>query len=348
MIILSDQVSKSPDLKKPTFPIILLIIVMIVGSIGYKMLWAEYGATWMDAFYMVIITVTTLGYSEIYPMNEALKGFTIVIAVSGIGSFFYIFGILLENLLIIQNQQIRLRKKVMKNIEHLSDHFIIVGLGRVGNLVANELQKRHCKFVIIEGNIDEHKNKDLGTYEYVLSGDATNDEVLKLAGIAKAQSIIVATSSITTNLFVVLSARQLNKDIKIVARNDDDLNAEKLIRAGANKVINPYNAGGVKMAAIATGSNILDYIDSKIGIENSNFNLEIITLSETCNWIGKTLIELNIRSQVGVTILGVVRGDETIYNPKSDFQFMLNDKIIVVGAYDQINKLEELFSNSMR
>lgn len=348
MIIHSDQINKNPILKKPTFPIILLLVVMIVGTIGYKYLWEEFNASWIDSFYMVIITVTTLGYSEIYPMNEALKGFTIVIAVSGIGSFFYIFGILLENLLIIQNQQIRLKKKIMKKIENLNDHYIIVGLGRVGNLVAHELEKRGCEFVIIEGKVDEHKSTELESYKFVLSGDATDDSLLELAGIKRARSVIVATSSITTNLFVVLSARQLNKNIIIVARNDDDMNAEKLLRAGANKVINPYNAGGVKMAAIATGSNLLDYIDSKIGLKNSNFNIEVLTLTDNCRWIGKSLKELDIRSQVGVTILGVVRKDETIFNPKSDLQFLMDDKIIVAGEYKEINKLEELFSFSMR
>ncbi len=348
MIIYSDKINKNPNLKKPTFPIILLLIVLTIGTIGFKILWEEYDASWIDSFYMVIITVTTLGYSEIYPMNEALKVFTIVISVSGIGSFFYIFGILLENLLIIQNQQLRLKKRIMKKIENLNDHYIIVGLGRVGNLVAHELEKRGCEFVIIEGNVDENKSNQLEVFKFVISGDATDDSILKLAGISKAKSIIVATSSITTNLFVVLSARQLNKNIKIIARNDDDVNAEKLIRAGANKVINPYNAGGVKMAATAMGSNLMEYIDSKIDLKNSNFNIEVLTLTDNCRWIGKSLKELDIRSQVGVTILGFVRKDETIFNPKSDLQFLMDDKIIVAGEYKEINKLEELFSLSIK
>lgn len=348
MIIKSDLSKLNVNFKKPIIPIIILISVTVIGIIGYMILWKEHNPSFVDAFYMVIITLTTVGYTEVYPTDQTIKLFTMFISITGISSFFYIFSVILENLVLIQKLKIRERKLIMKRINEMSDHYIIVGFGRVGMLAAFELKERNQDFVVIsqspEINLSYFKENEI----IMIDGDATQDQVLKIAGIEKAKSLIVATGSVTTTLFVVLSAREINKNLNIIARTDDDFNIDKLYKAGANRVINPYATGGTKMAAVASNPSIVDFFDSNLGFDKSSLSIEIMSLPENCNWINKNIGDLNIRKITGVTIMAVIRNKNTILNPKIDFIFQNNDKILVFGTPDQIKKLETLFETSIK
>lgn len=346
MIIKSDISKDKINLKKPLFPIIILLSVTIIGTIGYKFLWDEFDVSWIDSIYMVVITLTTVGYLELYPSNEYVRIFTMFVAITGIGSFFYIFSVMLENLVLIQKLKIRERKSIMKKIDEMDNHYIIVGFGRVGMLAAVELKERNHEFIVISQDAIENNTYFKENEIIIIEGDATQDNVLKMAGIERAKSIIVATGSVTTTLFVVLSARQIKDKLNIIARSDDDANIDKLYKAGANRVINPYATGGSKMAAVASNPSIVDFFDSNLGFDKSAINIEIMTLPKNCSWIGTSLSELDIRNKTGVTVMAIIRNNKTILNPKGDFSFENEDKIMVFGDNSQINKLEDLFQNS--
>lgn len=331
-------------IKKPYLPLFLLVIIVIGGTIGYDLIWTETDSNIIDALYMTIITITTVGYAEVFPLGTTGRIFTMIISVLGIGSLFYLLSIFMENLFIFQLLNIRGRKKVKRKLEKLENHIVVVGYGRVGQLAIQELIDRELQFVIIDKEIpDELKN-----LENVISieGDATEDEILSSANIETAKSLIVAAADASTNLFIVLSARELNENIFIISRSDNALLEKKLIRAGADRTLNPYSAGGQKMANIAINPQIMDFIDSNLGTKDGDFlKIEQFELSENNDWNGKTLKELDIRQKAGVTIIGVIRDNDTNLNPFGDFEIKSKDQLVAIGTKDQLIKFNALCNN---
>lgn len=332
-------------IKKPYIPLFLLVSIIIGGTIGYDIIWTETESNIIDALYMTIITITTVGYAEVFPLDTTGRIFTMIIGVLGIGSLFYLLSIFMENLFTYQLLNIRGRKKVKRRLEKLENHIVVVGYGRVGQLAIQELIDRELQFVIIDKEIpDELKN-----LENVISieGDATQDEILSSANIESAKSLIVATADASTNLFIVLSARELNDSIFIISRSDNALLEKKLIRAGADRTLNPYSAGGQKMANIAINPQIMDFIDSNLGTKDGDFlKIEQFELSDNNDWNGKTLKELNIRQRAGVTIIGVIRDNDTNLNPFGDFEIKSKDQLVAIGTKDQLIKFNALCKNN--
>ena len=290
---------------------------------------------------MTFITITTVGFSEVYPLDTTGRIFTMIIGVLGIGSLFYLLSIFMENLFTYQLLNIRGKKKVQKRLDNISNHIIVVGYGRVGELATKELIDRNIEFVIIDKEIPE----ELKSLNNVISieGDATDDAVLSLANIEEAKSLIVATADASTNLFIVLSARELNENVFIISRSDNSLLERKLIRAGADRTLNPYSAGGQKMANIAIDPQIMDFIDSNLGTKDGDFlKIEQFELSEENDWHGKTLKELDIRQKSGVTIIGIIRDNDTNLNPFGEFELKSKDQLVAIGTKDQLMKFNDL------
>lgn len=328
-------------IKKPYIPFILLIIIIVGGTIGYDIIWTETDSNIIDALYMTIITITTVGFSEVYPLDTTGRIFTMVIGVLGIGSLFYLLSIFMENLFTYQLLNIRGKKKVQKRLDKLTNHIIIVGYGKVGELATKELIDRNMEFVIIDKAIpDELKNS---RNVISIEGDATEDETLSLANIEEAKSLIVATADASTNLFIVLSARELNDNVFIISRSDSIRLEKKLLRAGADRTLNPYSAGGQKMANIAIEPQIMDFIDSNLGTKDGDFlKIEKFELSENNDWHGKTLRELEIRQKSGVTIIGIIRDNDTNLNPFGEFELRSKDQIVAIGTKVQLMKFNYL------
>lgn len=335
--------SKKEDhrIKKPYLPLILLVTIVVCGTIRYDIIWAETNSNIIDALYMTFITITTVGFSEVYPLDTTGRIFTMIIGVLGIGSLFYLLSIFMENLFTYQLLNIRGKKKVQKRLDNISNHIIVVGYGRVGELATKELIDRNIEFVIIDKEIPE----ELKSLNNVISieGDATDDAVLSLANIEEAKSLIVATADASTNLFIVLSARELNENVFIISRSDNSLLERKLIRAGADRTLNPYSAGGQKMANIAIDPQIMDFIDSNLGTKDGDFlKIEQFELSEENDWHGKTLKELDIRQKSGVTIIGIIRDNDTNLNPFGEFELKSKDQLVAIGTKDQLMKFNDL------
>ncbi len=335
--------SKKEDhrIKKPYIPLFLLVTIIIGGTIGYDIIWTETESNIIDALYMTIITITTVGYAEVFPLDTTGRIFTMIIGVLGIGSLFYLLSIFMENLFTYQLLNIRGKKKVQKRLDKLSNHIIVVGYGRVGELATKELIERNIEFVIIDKEIPD----ELKSLKNVISieGDATDDAVLSLANVEEAKSLVVATADASTNLFIVLSARELNEKVFIISRSDNSLLEKKLLRAGADRTLNPYSAGGQKMANIAIDPQIMDFIDSNLGTKDGDFlKIEQFELSEDNDWHGKTLKELDIRQKSGVTIIGIIRDNDTNLNPFGDFELKSKDQLVAIGTKDQLMKFNDL------
>jgi voltage-gated potassium channel len=331
--------------KRPILPISILLAVLVVGTIGYRILWYDIDSTLIDALYMTVVTITTVGYAEIHPLDDVGRIFTIIISIAGIGSLFYVLSVIMENLFMYQLKNYRGKKKMLKKIQNLKDHIIVVGFGRVGRLAAEELEAQGETFVIIDENFEEDAHLRADKNMITVRGDATDDVILERAGIDKARGLIIASGSSATNVFVTLSAKVLNPDIFIVSRSDEHNDTEKLRRAGADRIVNPYSIGGQRLANLMINTNVVDFFQANLGAEGDKLNIENVRLPNSCHFFGKSLIELNLRAKTGVTVLAVVRKGKAHINPDGDLKIEKGDQLVVVGSTEQLASFSNLIKN---
>ena len=318
----------------------LMSSVLIIGVLGYRFL-SE--LSWIDALYMTIITVTTVGFSEVGPMDTQEKLFTVVLIILSIFIFAFAISVITEYILSRNSLEELKNKKVKNKIENLSDHVIVCGFGRNGMQAVKRLTAYNKSFVIIERDkeVIEKYDEDV----LFVEGDANEDEVLLAAGIDRARYLITALPDDATNLFVVLSARQLNKALFIVTRASLQTSQKKLLLAGADKVIMPDKIGGDHMASLIVMPDLITFMD-KLGVEGEHTtNLEEVAIEDfkeqvECN----SLRDLDLRRRTGCTIIGYIEPDGNyIINPEADLQLQPRSKVIVLGRPEQIRKLNEMF-----
>lgn len=331
-----------PDLKRPILPATVTLAVLISGTIGYYLIWSDTDATFIDALYMTIITITTVGYSEIYPLDDLGRIFTAFVSVLGIGSLFYVLSVVMENLVIIQLSDTRAKKKMFKKIQELKDHIIVVGHGRVGKLAAEALGKNRENFVVIDEHFEDSKTYLEENNILHIRGDGAEDAVLLRAGIERARGIIITTPNPSTTVFVTLSAKVHNPKIFIVARSDDESAIEKLRRAGADRIVNPYSLGGLRLANLVINRHAVDFLETNFAAGDDTFSISKMELSDDCPWYGKSLKDLDLRNKSGATILSVVRGTRSINNPGAEFTIKPGDRVVAIGSREELKRLEEL------
>lgn len=318
----------------------LVLLVLTIGVTGY-MLMSDY--SFVDALYMTVITISTVGFGEINPLNEQEKLFTVFLITTSIVSFGYTVSAFTEYIVSGQLfQQLKL-KKVQKRIEQLHGHTIICGFGRNGKQAMVKLTNYKQKFVIIEK--DENVINKMGGEVFSVHGDATTDEVLKRAGIEKAANLITALPSDADNLFVVLTARQLNKNCKIISRATNESSYDKLKIAGANNVIMPDKLGGDHMASLVVTPDVIEFV-GRLTIEGeTTANLEEISVNDLPEkYLNKTILDLDLRKKTGCTVIGFKEPDNSyIINPEASVELQKDSHLIVLGRPEQISKLRELF-----
>ena len=319
----------------------LLVLVITIGVLGYMFL---SGYSFVDALYMTVITVSTVGFGEIEPLNAQEKLFTIFLITISIISFGYTVSAFTEYIISGQLfQQLKL-KKVQKKIEKLNGHTIICGFGRNGKQSMIKLQNYKQDFVIIEKADDVINTIDLDGYLNV-QGDATTDEVLIRAGIERANNLITALPSDADNLFVVLSARQLNANCRIISRASNESSYDKLKIAGANNVIMPDKLGGDHMASLVVTPDVIEFV-GRLTIEGeTTANLEEISVNDLPQkYLYKTILDLDLRKKTGCTVIGFKTPDGNyIINPEASIELKEDAHLIVLGRPEQIMKLRELF-----
>lgn len=296
--------------------------------------------SWFDALYMTVITLTTIGFGEVHPLSQAGRAFTMALAMGGVFMIFFSTTEVLRAYATGELQRLWEKRLMKKQLDALADHVIICGFGRVGRLVAQEFAHAHVPFVVIDR--DEDELSDLQNMAGVpLHGDATNDEVLKRAGIDRARAFVAALSSNADNLFITMSARLLNDKIPIVARADDETAARKLERAGATRVVLPYHLGGMRVAQAVIRPTVLDFIEVATRRGHLALQIEELALAASSALAGKTIDETDLHEGLGIIVVAVKQaGGETLYNPRRNVRLAEGDTLVMLGPREQLDKAE--------
>lgn len=317
---------------------ISIITIWCIGVCGYIIIedW-----NFLDSLYMTTISLTTVGYTETRPLSDQGRIFTMILITVGMGLFFYSLSKMAESIFNGHLKGIFEKKRMDKIISKLSDHFIVCGYGRIGQIVVRELLNSSYNVVVIEKDsslFDKLKKEKIP----FIGEDATSDETLLKAGIMRARNIITLLHTNEANLYIVLSSRYLNNDIKITSRADSPSSEKKIKQAGAHDVIQPYEIGAKKIALSVLKPNVLEFIDLATTSSEINLIIEQIKIEKGSQLDNITIKGSSLREKTGVTILAVKRGNNKIYEISPDFLLKHNDIIIVLGSRADINKTKKL------
>ncbi len=324
-------------------PLSLVLAVVLGGTLGYLWLWRAVGGTWLDALFMTVTTITTVGYGEVKPLDSEGRIFTMFIAIVGVGSLFYTFGVVMEYLVAVRLADPLGRRKMTKSIDRLEGHIIVAGLGRVGRQAAKELHEAGVPFLVVDpGEIVLRQCEEHGYL--ALQGDATDDVVLERAGVRRARGLIATTANDATNMYIVLSARVLSPKLYIVSRAVDDASVSKLTRAGADRAISPYAIGGHRLAHLILSPTVVDFFETALRRGNEALNIEALAVAPESPAVGRTLEALDLRQATGATVLAILRDDTCMANPAGDMEFRAGDRLLALGTREQLERVERMLA----
>ena len=321
--------------------IVLFLGAILTGVFGYGFFF-EY--PWVDAFYMTIITITTVGFGEVYPLTDASKIFTIFLILTSISIYGYVVSVVSEYLSNTTLMEALRTAKTLKKIKTLKGHTVVCGYGRNGRQAASKLKNHKKSCVVIEKLPSLVKEIEEDGF-LAVEGDATDDASLLKAGIEKAKNLVTALPSDADNLYVVLSSRQLNAQATIVSRATDESSQKKLIIAGANHVIMPDKIGGDHMASLLVTPDLVEFVN-RISLDGErSANLEEISVEDLPkHYLLKSIRDLDLRRKTGCSVIGFITGEgDYIVNPSSDTVLKAKSNLILLGRPDQIAKLKTLF-----
>jgi voltage-gated potassium channel len=323
---------------------VALVIVFGVGTAGYY--WIGEGRWSLEnCAYMVLITITTVGYAEVLPVQETGEGrvFTMLLLVTGMGVSFYFLSALTAFIIEGDLREALWRRKMQRRLAKLKNHYIVCGAGRTGRYVIEELMHAGLDVVVVEKNEQslEVLSKQHGDRLIALAGDATDDGVLKDAGIDRARGLVAALQHDQDNLFVALSARQLAPGLRIVSRANAERVRPKLQQAGADAVVSPTHIGGRRMAHELLRPNAVGFLDIMTRNMKQNLDIEQMDIPQGSPLDGRTLRKSNIREVSSALVLAVVVDGVHTYNPPSDFELKAGMTLVLLGEVDQIAKLQK-------
>ena len=321
--------------------ILFLLTILTVGVVGYMLL---SGFNFIDAVYMTVITISTVGFRELHPMNTEEKVFTIFLILTSLSLFGYAVSSFTEALASGEFFKQLKRKKVQQKIDKLKEHTIVCGYGRNGMQAINKLRSYQQKFVVVEKDKELLSSLEEDGILYI-EGDATTDESLLKAGIENASNLITALPSDADNLFVVLTASQLNKNCRIISRASNESSNSKLKIAGADNVIMPDKLGGAHMASLVVTPDVIEFVDRLTVEGETTANLEDIAVNDLPKeYLGKTIFDLDLRKKTGCTVIGFKTSDGNyVINPEASIKLLADSRLIVLGKPEQIIKLRKLF-----
>ncbi len=318
------------------FLVAALAFVVGLGTLGFHYI---EGWPWFDGFYMVITTLTTIGYQEVHPLSHAGRVFNVFIILGGVSLLFLAIGSLTQALLVFELQSFFGRRRMERDIDRLKGHYIICGAGRVGRSAARELGRRPAKFVIIENN--EAKAQKFASENWlVLVGDATQEQILRDAQIEHASGLVAATTD-ATNLYIVLTARSLNPDLRIIARASEDMAEKHLRSAGADAVVCPYVFAGQRIAHSFLRPHVVSFLDAATTHLGMDLEIGEVPITPRSRFAGKTIETSRIRQDRGVIILAIKRAAGMHFNPAPDDRIEAGDFLIAMGEPQQLRELEQ-------
>jgi voltage-gated potassium channel len=315
------------------FAFFLLLLVILVGILGFISI-----EKWnlLDALYMTIISITTTGFKEVHPLTQGGKIFTLLLIVLGVVTLAYAGGRMAQ--FFVESYVFR-RRKMTKQLQMLNNHYIVCGFGRMGKKICEELEENNASFVVIEKDDREIENLREQNFLFV-EGDATEDEVLLQAGIKRAKGLVAVLPTEAENVFTTLSARVLNQKVFIVSRAVEEETESKLLKAGANRVVKPYEIGGHRMTQVLLRPSVVDFIDIIAREKRFALQIEEIDVKPGSSLVGKILAESPIRNKLNIIIVAIFRSDgQVVYNPQSSEIITENCKLMVIGEDKNIREL---------
>jgi voltage-gated potassium channel len=323
--------------------LLLLLIIVMVAAAGYRLLGGP-GVTTLDAIYMAVITFATIGYGEVVDTatHPALRVFNMVMILFGIGTMLYVFSTATAFVVEGELRDIFRRRRMLKQIRNMRDHFIVCGAGEVGHHVIHELLKTGHHFVVIDHDEERlERIQHLGEFP-VVKGDAADEEVLETAGLSRARGLATVLPEDKDNLMVTVTARQKNPSIRIVARCAEQRMADKLTLAGANAAVAPNTIGGMRLASELVRPHVVGFLDLMLKETSKTLRVDEITVGEASPWLGKTIHETQIHRSFELLALALRKSSgEMKYNPPGDTTLSAGDVLVVMGDIDQIWKARE-------
>lgn len=313
---------------------LFLAMVVVSGTFGYTVI---EGWSLMDSLYMTFITLTTIGFREVHEMSAGGRLFTIIIGLTGIGSVAFIATRTAQVLL---NTNTFRYRKMMRSIDTTTDHYVLAGFGRIGQRIAKDLARNRVPFVIIEREAVHNAEMERAGYLH-LTGDAETEEVLEAAGIKRARGLILTLPEDRANVFATLVAREINPDLFILVRTDTQANQRKLIRAGADKVVAPYEIGADRMAQVLLRPTVEQLMERIMQSDALAYSMDEVVVENASELAGLTLQEAQFRSRFDAIVVAVKDGatNQMTFNPGPETTIHGGDTLIVMGSTAMISQL---------
>lgn len=321
----------------PWLAVALLCAVAVCGTLGYVLI--EGWSAW-DGFYMTVTTITTVGFREVHPLSRAGELFTVLVIVSGVGTAFYTFT-LLATIVVEGGLHARFeRRRQMRMLDDLQDHFIVCGYGRIGSTIVEEFRRQGVPFVVVERDPE----RVLAVMErggLAVEADASSEDVLRRIGIDRARGLIAAVGTDAENVYAVLTARGLRPDLYIIGRAETEDAERKLMRAGANRVVSPYRIGARELAQTALRPAVVDFFELATRSGSLELAIEQVAIADGSPLSGRSIIEANLRQRYGVIVVGIQRTSGRMeFNPPGDAVMQTGDQLVVLGRADGLKDLE--------
>jgi voltage-gated potassium channel len=318
----------------PGFAVVLLLSVITGGTLGYH--WIEGWSLWRAA-YVTVLAITTV---ELPPLSAAGQAFTVVLLFAGVSAALYTFT-LVATVVVEGGLPKRLqRRRYARMLETITDHFIICGYGRIGSIVAQQFIRQRIPFVVVERDPDRVQAAvDQGAL--AIEADASREDVLKRVGIERARGLIAAVGTDAENVYAVLSARVMRPDLFIISRAESEDATVKLKRAGADRVVSPYQIGAMQIAQTAVRPAVVDFVELATDASNLDLAMEEIPIAARSPLAGLSILDANLRQRYGVIVVGIQRQDRTMdFNPEPDTAIRAGDKLVVLGRPESLKRLE--------
>lgn len=318
---------------------LLIVGIFVTGTAGFHFIedWP-----WFDGFYMTLITMTTVGYGEVHTLTVAGRAFNVFVILFSVLTGGFLVATVTQAMLEFELGQVLGRRRMEREIAKLNGHYIICGAGRVGRTVAREFRAREIPFVIIEKS-EQPAQWAVNEGIPILIGSASQEDILERARIRQAEGLVAAVTSDAENLYIVLTARDMCPNLKIIARASEEDATAKLMRAGATQVVSPYKFVGHRIAQLLLRPNVLDFIDTAFGTERLDMQIEEVLVPSSSSLANKSLADSEIRQKCGVLVLALKRADGSLnFNPAPDDTIRAGDHLIAIGSADHLEKLESL------
>jgi voltage-gated potassium channel len=315
--------------------ICMLIILLLVGTIGFSII---QGWRFLDSFYMTVITFSTVGYGEVHPLNDHGRIFVSVLILLWLGTAFYTTTRLGQWVLEGKLRDVFERRRLMKNISNMRGHIILCGMGRIGSIVAEGLHHENEPFCVVENNRDREAELQATGYRYIL-GDATEENVLREAGVDRARLLLALLPTDADNLYITITAKEINPGITVIARALEERAEIRLKRAGANKVVSPYKTAGLRVLSAAINPAAVEFMELVTHRAQLSLGMEEVPVTDKSTLRDQTISQGGIRNRFGVIIVAIKRkSGEMVYNPEASEKILAGDVLVVIGKRPDLSR----------